>query len=87
MKELLSFVLLLAAFILLSGLLHVLTRLLGLHGLAAFLVYCVPMLCVLSYTDREPGKSFLRVLVRNAMWGYSFILAVSGTAFVIGYAL
>ena len=83
MRELLSFFLLLTVFVLLSGLLHALVRLLGLHGLAAFMIYCIPMLGIISYTDRDPGKSFLCVFIRNALWGYSFILAVSGSAFVI----
>ncbi len=83
MREFLSFFMLLTAFVLLSGLLHALIRLLELHGLISFLIYCIPMLGMLSYTDREPGQSFLRVFVRNALWGYSFILAVSGAAAMI----
>jgi ABC-type sulfate transport system permease component len=84
MKDIISFLSLLAVFLIGSSVLHWLVNLLGLSGLAAFLIYCIPLLTVITYTTMEDEDGFWKSLWRNAFWGYSFILGVALVAWVIG---
>jgi len=84
MKDIISFLSLLAAFLIGSSALHWLVNLLGLSGLAAFLVFCIPLLVVITYTTMEDDANFWMSLFRNALWAYSFIIGVSAVAWVIG---
>ena len=83
MKDIISFSLLLGAFIIASAFLHWLVQVSGLNGFASFLIYCLPLLGVISYTTCAQDESFLQSLKRNAFWGYSFILSISGLAWLI----
>ena len=83
MKELLSFHVVLAAFIVGSAMLHWLVRTLGIQGLPSFLIFCIPMLCVISYTTARDGESFFASLLRTAVWGYGFILGVATVAWIL----
>jgi hypothetical protein len=83
MKELISFPAVLAAFIVGSAILHWLVRALGIHGLPSFLIFCIPMLCVISYTTAREGESFFAALLRTAAWGYGFILSVATVAWLL----
>ncbi len=85
MKDIVSFPLLLIMFGLGSSGLHWLVNVFGLSGLAAFMVYCIPLLVVISYTTMEDNEIFWVSLFRNACWAYSFILGVAGVAWIIGW--
>jgi ABC-type sulfate transport system permease component len=84
MKDIISFLSLLAVFLIGSSILHWLVNLFGLSGLAAFLIYCIPMLSLITYTTMDEGENFCKAWLRNAFWGYSFILGVALVAWVIG---
>ena len=79
-----SFALLLGIFLCGSELLHRLVIALNLNGLAAFLVSCIPLLMVLAWTTMESTESYLNVLARYALWGYSLILSIAGVAWFVG---
>jgi hypothetical protein len=83
MKDIISFSLLLGAFIIASAFLHWLVQVSGLDGFPAFLLSCIPLLGVISYTTCAPGESFLQSMKRNAFWGFSFILPIAGLAWLI----
>ncbi|MCY3768366.1 MAG: hypothetical protein OXG56_03220 [Gammaproteobacteria bacterium] len=84
MKYLLSFASLLGLFLCGSQLLYWLVMALNLDGLAAFLVSCIPLLMVLTWTTMDDNERYLDALARNAWWGYSLILSVAGVAWLIG---
>jgi hypothetical protein len=84
MKDIISFPILLGAFFAASALLHWLVVGFGLSGLPSFLIYCLPLLGVISYTTAEADESFLQSFKRNAFWGFSFLIAISGLAWVLG---
>ncbi len=83
-QGLFSFASLLVIFLGGSELLHRLVMALNLNGLAAFLVSCIPLLMVLAWTTMESTESYLNVLARYALWGYSLILSIAGVAWFIG---
>jgi Flp pilus assembly protein TadB len=84
MRDIVSFPLLLAGFAICSAGLHWLVISLGIAGLAAFLVYCMPMMLVIAYTTAKDGENFFESLLRVALWGYSFIIAIAAVAWTIG---
>ena len=83
MRDILSFPVLLAAYIAGSVVLHQLVLFAGLTGLPSFLVYCVPLIAVLAHTTAGDDESYIHALLRIAAWGYSFILAIAAVAWLI----
>ena len=74
----------LMGYVLASSALHWLVNILDLDGLISFLVYCVPLLVVISYTTIDDNENFWNAMRRNALYGYSMIIAVAGLAWFIG---
>ena len=83
MRDFLSFPALLVAFVVGSAVLHQLVLALGMTGLPAFLVYCLPLIAVLAYTTAGDGEGYVHSLLRIAAWGYSFILAIAAVTWLI----
>ena len=84
MRDILSFPVLLAAFIAGSMVLHQLVLAIGLAGLPMFMVYCLPLIAVLAYTTADDDESYFHSLLRIAGWGYSFIIAIATVTWLIG---
>ncbi|MXZ81107.1 MAG: hypothetical protein F4Z15_07025 [Gammaproteobacteria bacterium] len=72
------------SFVLGSILLHRLAGWLELDGLPSFLVYTIPFWVLISWATARAGESLPRSLVRNGLWGYSFILAIACVALFLG---
>ena len=83
MREYIELPVLLVSFIAGSVILHWLVTVSEITGLPSFLIFSVPLLAVIAYTTANDGESFFHSFLRNGFWGYSFILAVAGLAWIL----
>ena len=80
LRELLSFLLVCAFFILTFALLHLLLGYFSVAGLPALAVYCLPLIAFIAFTTADGPKHRLRAGLRMALWFYSVLLACAVVA-------